>query len=104
MGFGELEVYGAPHGFVECEGKVWADPVMWLEGLDLLMGKLKEEFGCGEIVGVSGSGQQHGSVYLKDGFGEVLMNLNSKVDLKGQMTRCFSRRESPSMDGWEYGE
>ncbi len=93
--FGELTSYGAPNGFVERDGRFFSDPLMWLEALDLLMMQLKNEFGCGEIRGISGSGQQHASVYLKAGFLEVLKNVGGDESLKDQLVDCFSRRESP---------
>ena len=108
VGFGELAGYGAPNGFVERDGRVFADPRMWLEGLDLLLKRLKIEFGCGKIDGVSGSGQQHASVYLKAGFDDVLGGLKGDQNLKGQMGDCFSRDISPiwmdNSTGVECGE
>ncbi len=41
-------------------------PQMWAEALDLLFGRMQTDgVALGEILAVSGSGQQHGSVYLK---------------------------------------
>src|SRR5687767_13590066 len=62
-----LPAYGTDHGVIRGEGAiVEAPPVMWAEALDRLIAQLVNE--CpGEmaaLAAVSGSAQQHGSVYL----------------------------------------
>src|SRR5450755_4957381 len=42
-------------------------PLMWAEALDLIFAQMKKDgVALGEILAVSGSGQQHGSVYLNE--------------------------------------
>ena len=44
---------------------------------------------------IAGSGQQHGSVYLKSGVWEALRGLDPQKDLVAQLGAVFSRRNSP---------
>mgnify|MGYP000277118475 CR=1 FL=1 len=108
---GDLPHYNQPHGYDEsgARGEVHANPLMWLEALDLLLVRMTGEgVDFSEIDAVSGSGQQHGSVYLKSNFNEVLAKLSAKSDLKTQLSDCLSRSSSPiwmdSSTGEECGE
>jgi xylulokinase len=69
VNFGKaLPEYGSPHGFIPNEDAriKHANPVMWAHALDVLLSRLKAGgFDLGSIAGVSGAGQQHGSVYLR---------------------------------------
>lgn len=61
----DLPHYEAPSGFVRGKnGAVLADPLMWLEALDLCLGQLHKQADLSEVVAISGAGQQHGTVYL----------------------------------------
>ncbi|HET7544298.1 MAG TPA: FGGY family carbohydrate kinase [Polyangiaceae bacterium] len=63
----DLPEYGSPHGFLPNPDPklVHANPLLWVAALDLLLSKIKNSgFDLGAVRGVSGSGQQHGSVYL----------------------------------------
>lgn len=63
----DLPGYDAPDGFREnpATGEVFADPRMWLDGLDLCLERLKAAGAdFPRVAGVSGAGQQHGTVYL----------------------------------------
>jgi xylulokinase len=68
VSFGErLPQYKSPNGFLaNADPRVkHSDPLMWVEALDLVLGDLRAAgVDLGEIRGVSGAGQQHGSVYL----------------------------------------
>src|SRR6187399_2224559 len=62
-----LPAYGTDHGVIRHEGAiVLAPPVMWAEALDRLIAQLVAEFPSemAALTAVSGSAQQHGSVYL----------------------------------------
>ena len=78
-----------------------SDPLMWVAALDMVLGKFqKSNAPLGDIIGISGCGQQHGSVYLNDTFSEVLKNLNSERNLVEQVEGTLSRKSSPIwMDG-----
>ena len=57
-------------------------PLMWAEALDLVFAQMKKDgVPLGKILASSGSGQQHGSVYLNDHAASVLANLNPKKSL-----------------------
>jgi xylulokinase len=68
VAFGErLPRYGSPQGFLpNPDARIrHADPLMWVEALDLLLGELRAAgVDLSTVRGVSGAGQQHGSVYL----------------------------------------
>lgn len=94
----ELCHYSQPHGYDEtgARGEVHSNPLMWLEALDLLFFQLgKDDVDFSMIEAVSGSGQQHGSVYLKANFNDVLGGLTAQSDLKTQLADCLSRSSSP---------
>jgi xylulokinase len=45
------------------ENEVYAPVAMWIEALDLILARMKESgFDFSSVKGVSGAGQQHGSV------------------------------------------
>ena len=94
----DLPQYGQPHGYDEsgARGEVHANPLMWVEALDLLLGRMKDAgVDFSGIEAVSGSGQQHGSVYLKAGFEDRLAALSGESDLKTGLAGAFSRSSSP---------
>jgi xylulokinase len=98
VNFGKsLPQYGSPSGFLPNENQQLkhADPLMWVEALDLLLGQLKArgtDFSA--VEGISGAGQQHGSVYLKQKLSEVAP-WNADRDLASQVRPLLSRATSP---------
>ncbi len=71
-------------------------PLMWVEALELLFEKMKNnEIPLYEIKAISGSGQQHGTVYLNNKFRKVLKTLDFKKSLVSQLESTFSRHTSP---------
>ncbi|MGJ8642728.1 MAG: xylulokinase [Luteolibacter sp.] len=93
----DLPQYGSPSGFIPGgeNGEVHADPMMWLEAMDLLLAKLSEKIDLGQVTAIAGSGQQHGSVYLNSSFGEALAGLGSAENLSSALSGVFSRKTSP---------
>lgn len=94
----ELPDYNQPNGYDPTgqSGEVHANPLMWLEALDLLLARMAEDgVDLGSIDAVSGSGQQHGSVYLNQNFGRCLAEQSSAPDLKTALSSCFSRPSAP---------
>ncbi len=69
-------------------------PCMWLEALDLALERLGSDL-CGKISGVSVSGQQHGSVYLRSGTGAGLRSLTPDRGLAEQIEPLLARTEAP---------
>lgn len=72
----DLPQYQSPSGFLPggANGEVHADPRMWLEAMDLLFSQLAGMTDLSAIAAVSGSGQQHGTVYLDASFPERIGN------------------------------
>ncbi|XP_047267035.1 xylulose kinase 2-like isoform X3 [Capsicum annuum] len=77
-------------------GRIVSPTLMWVEALDLIFQRLeKSNLDFGKIVSVSGSAQQHGSVYWKNGSFEILSSLDPKEPLVSQFLGAFSMEESP---------
>ena len=75
---------------------VHAPPAMWAEALDLLLARMRDDGApLKEILAVSGSGQQHGSVYLSSRGKAALGTLDSSKSLKENLEGAFSRETSP---------
>jgi len=73
-----------------------SSPLLWAAALDLIFaGMKKDRVALGDILAVSGSGQQHGSVYLTDQAPEVLANLNPQQSLVENLAGVFARKTSP---------
>ncbi len=93
----DLPHYSAPSGFIPggASGEVHADPMMWLEALDLVLGKLSAQIDLSKVTMIAGSGQQHGSVYVKATFDSIIANLNPATSLKAQLSSALTRSTSP---------
>lgn len=93
----ELPRYGAPSGFIPGTGggEVHADPLMWLDALDLLFAKLSATNHLSSVTCIAGSGQQHGSVYLNAGFEASVGRLEDSQGLASQLKPTLSRSTSP---------
>ncbi|NRA38154.1 MAG: carbohydrate kinase, partial [Planctomycetes bacterium] len=75
---------------------VHAPPLMWVEALECLLGKLKNNgVALTDVVAIAGSGQQHGSVYLNNSFIPCLQQLDPAQPLQHQLTEIFTRSTSP---------
>src|SRR5690606_23836878 len=71
-------------------------PLMWAEALAVLFAAMmKDPVPLGELLAISGSGQQHGSVYLNDRAASALATLPSAPSLVKGLRGIFSRRTSP---------
>jgi xylulokinase len=71
-------------------------PLMWAEALDLIFAEMKKDrVALGEILAISGSGQQHGSVYFNERITAALENLDSKKSLVENLHGAFARKTSP---------
>ncbi|KAF7846863.1 hypothetical protein BT93_L3645 [Corymbia citriodora subsp. variegata] len=78
------------------DGRIVSPTIMWVEALDLMLQKLaKSGLDFGKIAAVSGSGQQHGSVYWKSGSSAILSSLDATKPLVDQFGDAFSVKESP---------
>lgn len=71
-------------------------PLMWAEALDRMFDWMKSDgVPLGEILAISGSGQQHGSVYLNDTALDILGTLDPRKPLVENVAGIFSRSTSP---------
>jgi xylulokinase len=75
---------------------VHSPPLMWAEALDLMFVQMKNDgVPLGDILAISGSGQQHGSVYLNDRAADALANLGPAKSLVENISGTFARATSP---------
>lgn len=95
----EFPRYGTKNGVLRDQNPLVAhsSPLLWAETLDRMMEFLAREadFDLRELRAVSGSGQQHGSVYLNGSAPAVLGSLDPSQPLVQQIEAVFSRARSP---------
>ena len=93
----EFPKYHSPSGFIPGgkDGEVHANPLMWLEALDLLLARLSSATDLSKVKLIAGSGQQHGSVYLDATFDARLAKLDPTLDLASQLSPALTRATSP---------
>jgi xylulokinase len=92
-----LPQYRSPNGFLPSDDPrvKHSDPLMWVEALDLLLGELRAAgVDLSTIRGVSGAGQQHGSVYLERSIDEA-GQWSSREPLTDQVRPLLSRKTAP---------
>ncbi|KAJ4304027.1 hypothetical protein N0V88_001632 [Collariella sp. IMI 366227] len=91
--------YGIKKGVLtnEDEGEVFAPVALWLESLDLVLQRLKDKKApLNRIRGISGSCQQHGSVYWSRQAETLLGSLQAGKALVDQLTDAFSHPYAPN--------
>jgi xylulokinase len=73
-----------------------SSPVMWAEALELMMTRVAQEVpGLRRLAAISGSAQQHGSVYMNRDAGARLESLDPSKTLASQVPAMLSRSMSP---------
>jgi xylulokinase len=93
-----LRHYGTRHGVLPSADPAVAQssPVMWVEALDLLFARLSEQrLDLQRLTAISGSAQQHGSVYLNDAAARGLNALHPGRALPPQVVPLLSRPIAP---------
>jgi xylulokinase len=94
-----LPHYGTSHGVLRpSPNVVVAPPLMWAEALDSIMSAVAKQLeprGLAAVAAVSGSAQQHGSVYLGAAAAEVLSLLVGERPLVRQIRGMLSRDVAP---------
>ena len=94
-----LPSYGTHHGVLRSADPrtVHAPPLMWSEALDRMMADLARETSVDwrRLRAISGSAQQHGSVYVNARAGERVGTLDAAQPLADQLGDVFSRTTSP---------
>ena len=94
----ELPSYGTRHGVLpHADPAVGVSPpLMWADALDRLMARLAlSGLDLSRIDAISGSGQQHGSVYLSEAGETALARLDPARALDEQLQGAFTREISP---------
>lgn len=75
---------------------VHSPPLMWVEALDVLFTKMRHDgVALNSVLAVSGSGQQHGSVYLNNRAESTLAKLDPTRSLKDNLREIFARETAP---------
>lgn len=79
-------------------GEVFAPVAMWMEALDLVIDRLCRAMpvSLSRIRGVSGSGQQHGSVFWNRDAERLLAGLDPKKSLVSQLSGALAHAWSPN--------
>jgi xylulokinase len=77
--------------------EVTASPLMWADALDRMMARIARtaELDLDDLRAMSGSAQQHGSVYLNRHAAGILRTLHPASALAPQLTNTLSRESSP---------
>jgi xylulokinase len=98
VNFGErLPQYKSPKGFLPSPDAAikHSDPLMWVEALEIVLGDLHQAgVDLGKVRGISGAGQQHGSVYLARSMDQV-GDWSPSAPLHEQVRPLLSRPSSP---------
>ncbi|MBI4603077.1 MAG: carbohydrate kinase [Planctomycetes bacterium] len=91
--------YGTKNGVLPHDDPLVArsSPKLWAQALDTMMGTLAKESGIplAKVRAISGSGQQHGSVFLDASAGEILAHIDPGTPLVAQVGGIFARETSP---------
>lgn len=95
----DLAKYGIKNGvhIHEAEREVVAPVAMWLEAVDLVLERLKRSgMDFRRVMGISGAGQQHGSVYWSQMAEQLLAELDHERSLVSQLPEAFAHPWSPN--------
>ena len=90
--------YGTRHGVIPDGDPAVATspPLMWVEALDAMIAALAGSgLDLSRLAAISGSAQQHGSVYLNTSAAPTLASLDAGRPLVDQLTGIFARRVAP---------
>ncbi|GCC18040.1 hypothetical protein chiPu_0021620 [Chiloscyllium punctatum] len=70
--------------------------LLWVKALDILLERMKtSNFDFSKLKSLSGTGQQHGSVYWKEGANQTLKNMSSDHSLHQIFESSFAVKGSP---------
>jgi xylulokinase len=103
----DLKKYGIEKGVLTnpAEGEVFAPPAMWLEAVNLVLDRLKDQgLDFSRVKGMSGAGMQHGTVFWSEDAESILANLDPRKSLveqlqpggKGERRGAFAHPMSPN--------
>lgn len=86
-------------------GEIVSPVAMWLDAIDHVFGDMKKDnFPFNRVRGISGSAQQHGSVYWSQDANDLLKNLDSSSGLTEQLENAFTYPMSPNWQDHSTGE
>jgi hypothetical protein len=93
---------GHPEGFLRGGkgGEVHADPLLWLDGLELALDRLARLTDLSRVDAVSVFGQQHGSVYLAAGYEAALADGDRATSLSAKIAPVLSLPLFADLDGF----
>ena len=81
----------------QAEGEVFAPVAMWLQALDTVLQRLKDDgLDFNRVKGLSGAGMQHGSVFWTKDAEQLMGNLEASKPLESQLDNAFSHPFSPN--------
>ncbi|KIW65606.1 D-xylulose kinase A [Phialophora macrospora] len=81
----------------EAEHEVFAPVAMWLQAIDTVLARLKDDgLDFSRVRGISGSGMQHGSVFWNGDAEQLLSQLDSSRTLESQLDGAFAHPYSPN--------
>ena len=90
--------YGTRHGVLPSDDPATAvsPPLLWVDALELMMDRLaKSGLDLQRLAAISGSAQQHGSVYLNASAAAALASLDASHPLAEQVSPMLARRVAP---------
>src|SRR6266513_253700 len=90
--------YGTQHGVLRSDDPTTATspPLLWVDALELMMRRLQQsDLDLRQLVAISGSAQQHGSVYLNQRATDALGNFDPGRPLAEQVKPLLSREVAP---------
>ena len=99
LNFGkEFPEFSCPQGFLPHTDPLvrQADPLLWVAALDRLCARLRKEgVPLEQIQGISGSGQQHGTIYLDAAFATGKVAYDPAADLISAIRPHLTRPTAP---------
>ena len=90
--------YGTDHGVLPRTepDEAFSSPIMWADALESILARVAASgLDVSRIAAISGSAQQHGSVYLNGDAGRMLSRLDPANTLASHIAPILSRRVSP---------
>jgi xylulokinase len=93
-----LPQYGTTHGVLPRSDPhvATSSPLMWAEALELMLARLAASgLDLTQLAAISGSAQQHGSVYLNATWARAVGTLEPARTLADQLRHILARDESP---------
>lgn len=95
----DLSKHGIEKGVLTnpAEGEVFAPVALFLDAIDLVLARLKEQGAdFSKVQGISGAGMQHGTVFWSKDAEGLLAGLQEEKGLAEQLEKAFSSRFSPN--------